>query len=306
MVMICRLKEELSKSFNIKDLGPVRQISGIEIFCDRKAGKLWLSQEKYVEWVLERFNMKQVKLVVILLANHFKLSRQSCPTIEEENEAMVNIPYSSVVGRYLSNPRKIHWEVMKWILRYLRGISRLCQCLDNRKLILEGFTGADMAGDHYSRKSTSGYLFTFAERTISWQSKLQKCVALSTTEAEYIVANEAGKRNALDEEVSSRSGLEVGRLKKIHNMVFRIVIRIVESYDSTIQGGFYDSDSGRILRFMIRFYDSRFYDLRPILGRIAILITLIHRDKNTADILTKIIPREKLELCLKQAGMDSK
>ncbi|XP_049342671.1 uncharacterized protein LOC125806965 [Solanum verrucosum] len=47
-------------------------------------------------------------------------------------------------------------------------------------------------GDLYNRKSTTGYLFTFSEGVISWRSKLQKCVALSTTEVEYIAATEAG------------------------------------------------------------------------------------------------------------------
>ena len=50
-----------------------------------------------------------------------------------------------------------------------------------------------MAGDLDNRKSTTGYLFTFSGGAISWKSKLQKCVALSTTEAEYIAASEAGK-----------------------------------------------------------------------------------------------------------------
>ena len=50
-----------------------------------------------------------------------------------------------------------------------------------------------MAGDLGGRKSTSGYLFTFVGEAISWQSKLQKCVALSLTEVEYIAAIEAGK-----------------------------------------------------------------------------------------------------------------
>ncbi|GKV04185.1 hypothetical protein SLEP1_g16379 [Rubroshorea leprosula] len=72
---ICRLKEELSKSFDMKDLGPAKQILGMAITRDRKAGKLWLSQEKYVEQLLERFNMKHAKPVSTPLANHFKLSK---------------------------------------------------------------------------------------------------------------------------------------------------------------------------------------------------------------------------------------
>ncbi|KAE8658916.1 hypothetical protein F3Y22_tig00116965pilonHSYRG00268 [Hibiscus syriacus] len=61
------------------------------------------------------------------------------------------------------------------------------------KLVLEGYTNTDLTGDIDSRKSTSRYLTTFAVGAVSWQSKLQKCVALSTTEAEYIRATEACK-----------------------------------------------------------------------------------------------------------------
>jgi len=59
--------------------------------------------------------------------------------------------------------------------------------------MLVGYTDADMARDVDSRKSTSGYLTTFAGGVVSWQSKLQRCVVLSTTEADYIAACEAGK-----------------------------------------------------------------------------------------------------------------
>ena len=215
VTMIRRLKEDLSKSFDMKDLGPAKQILGIEIVRDRKIKGIWLSQEKYIERVLERFNMKGAKSVSSPLANHFKLSKELCPKTKEEKENMTHIPYSSAVGslmyamvctrpdiahavgvvsRFLSNPGKAHWEAVKWILRYLRGTSKMCLCFGNSKPALEGFTDADMAGDLDNRKSTSKYLFTFAGGAISWQSKLQKCVALSTTEAEYIAATETVKR----------------------------------------------------------------------------------------------------------------
>ena len=82
---------------------------------------------------------------------------------------------------------------MKWIFRYLRGSSKLCLTFGDSKPVLEGYVDADWAGDLNGRKSISGYLFTFAGGAVSWQSRLQKCVALSTIEAEYIAANEAGK-----------------------------------------------------------------------------------------------------------------
>ena len=81
--MVGSLKE-LFKSFDMKDLGPTRQILGMHILCDRKAKKLWLSQKKYVKRVLEMFNMKHAKIVTTPLGGQFKLSKKSCPSSNKE------------------------------------------------------------------------------------------------------------------------------------------------------------------------------------------------------------------------------
>ncbi|XP_060672707.1 wall-associated receptor kinase-like 10 [Ziziphus jujuba] len=159
---ISKLKKALSKSFDMKDLGPAQQILGMQIIRDRKNRRLWLSQEKYVERVIKRFNMDKAKPVSIPLANHFKLSKRMCPSSKEEIEEMASVPYSSAVGslmyamvctrpdiahavgvvsRFLSNPGKKHWEAVKWILRYLKGTSKLCLCYGGGDPILEGYTG---------------------------------------------------------------------------------------------------------------------------------------------------------------------
>ena len=70
----------------------------------------------------------------------------------------------------------------------------MCLTYGGTKLVLEGYTDADMAGDLDKRKSVSGYLFTFAGGVVSRQSKLQKCGTLFTTEAGYIAATEVGKK----------------------------------------------------------------------------------------------------------------
>ena len=105
-----------------------------------------------------------------------------------------NITYTvGVVSRFSSNPGRDHWEDVKWILRYLRCSTKICLCFGGSEPILKGYTDTDMTSDLDSKKSTSGFLFTFVGGVISWQSKLQKCVALSTKEVEYIVMIEAGK-----------------------------------------------------------------------------------------------------------------
>uniref|UniRef100_A0A3Q7H976 Reverse transcriptase Ty1/copia-type domain-containing protein n=1 Tax=Solanum lycopersicum TaxID=4081 RepID=A0A3Q7H976_SOLLC len=213
-IMIQKLKQELSKSFAMKDLGPARQILGMQIVRDRKTKKLVLSQEKYIQKVLRRFSMDKAKVVSTPLAMHFKLSTKQCPSSDDEKEDMKKVPYASAVGslmyamvctipdiahavgvvsHFLSNPGREHWNAVKWVMRYLCGTSSLSLCFGTGKPILCGYTDSDMAGDVDTRKSTSGYLVTFAGGAVSWQSRLQKCVALSTTEAELIAVVEACK-----------------------------------------------------------------------------------------------------------------
>ena len=98
-----------------------------------------------------------------------------------------------VVSRFLSNPGRLHWEAIKWIMKYLRGTSKLKLTFGSEKLVLVSYTDLDMAGDVNNKRSISGYLMTFSEGVVSWQSRLQKCVALSITETEYIAATEACK-----------------------------------------------------------------------------------------------------------------
>ncbi|XP_060211884.1 uncharacterized protein LOC132639459 [Lycium barbarum] len=98
-----------------------------------------------------------------------------------------------IVSRFLSNPRKEHWNAVKWIMRYLCSTSSLSFCFGTEKPILCCYTDSDMAGDVDTRKSTSGYLITYAGGAVSWQSRLQKCVALSTTKAELIATVETCK-----------------------------------------------------------------------------------------------------------------
>jgi len=65
------LKSLLSKEFDMKDLGPTKKILGMEIHKDRKSRQLWLSQQGYVERVLDKFNMSNAKLVSTQLGKHF-------------------------------------------------------------------------------------------------------------------------------------------------------------------------------------------------------------------------------------------
>uniref|UniRef100_A0A2N9F0J4 Integrase catalytic domain-containing protein n=1 Tax=Fagus sylvatica TaxID=28930 RepID=A0A2N9F0J4_FAGSY len=167
----------------------------------------------------------------------------------------------SVVSKFMVNPGIEYWEAVKWIFRYLKGSSKSCLSFGSFKPVLEGYTNVDMADDLDGKKSTSEFLFTFAGGAISWQSKLQKCVTLFTTETEYIVATEVGK-----EILWIKRFLQDLGLKQDEYVIYC------------------DSQSELDL---------------------STNSTKIHTDENPADMLTKVVSKEKLELCAGSAGMNS-
>lgn len=81
---IDKIKKQLGKSFAMKDMRAAKQILVIRIMCNKKEKKLWMSQEHYIERLLQIFKMESFKAVRIPLATHFKLSTNQSPSSEYE------------------------------------------------------------------------------------------------------------------------------------------------------------------------------------------------------------------------------
>ncbi|GJV78178.1 phytochrome-interacting factor7 [Tanacetum coccineum] len=164
--------------------------------------------------VLEKFNIKDAEARCQPLGDHFKLSKKQVPKTEASRRRMAKVPYASVVGsvmyamvctrpdiahavgvvsRFMSNLGREHWEAVKWLLSDLKGTSKATLCFSRKEVVLEGFFDLDYGGCLDSSKSTTGYVFTVSGTAVSWMSRIQKCVAMSTTEAEYMAIAEAGK-----------------------------------------------------------------------------------------------------------------
>ena len=93
-----------------------------------------------------------------------------------------------VVSRYMANPGKKHWEAVKDMMCYLQGMQQMYICFGRQDACVLGYTDANYVGHTDTRKSTSGYVFTFVGGAVSWMSHAQKCVSLSTTEVAYVAA----------------------------------------------------------------------------------------------------------------------
>ncbi|XP_059277866.1 secreted RxLR effector protein 161-like [Lycium ferocissimum] len=115
--------------------------------------------------------MHTCKPVSTLLAPHFKLSELQKPQSEDEVEHMLKVPYASAGAS----------DIGLTFQKGGGGISIL------------GYVDYDYAGDLDRRRSTTGYIFALVGSVVSWKSTLQSIIALSTTEAEYMVATKVVK-----------------------------------------------------------------------------------------------------------------
>jgi len=89
----------------------------------------------------------------------------------------------------MESPRKVHLQVLKRIMCYIKGTTIFGLFYSSSKKIeIVKYSGSDWGGDSVERKSTSGHCFTIGETPCLWSSKKQSIVALSTCEAEYVAA----------------------------------------------------------------------------------------------------------------------
>jgi hypothetical protein len=95
------VKTQFSYKFDMKDLGASNFILVMEIKRDRKNRKLWLNQRKYVEKILQRFNMRDCKPVKVPIPVGVNLYADQCPKTQEEEEDMYCVPYTSAVDNFM-------------------------------------------------------------------------------------------------------------------------------------------------------------------------------------------------------------
>ena len=101
-----------------------------------------------------------------------------------------NITFAiGIVFRFMVEPKQIHWLVAKQILRYLRGTLQYgLEFVQNDNFKLQGHINLDWAGCTDTQRSTSGYSFSLGSAVVTWSSKKQSTVALSSIETEYKAA----------------------------------------------------------------------------------------------------------------------
>jgi hypothetical protein len=191
------LKKNLSKQFEVKDLGPLRYFLGIEIARSLKG--IVLSQRKYVLDLLKETGMLGCRPASTPIDPNHKLCAESGDPVNKESYQRLvgrliylchtrpDISYAvSVVSRYMHDPRSGHLDAVNRILRYLKSSpGKGLMFKSHGHINVEGYCDADWASSLDDRRSTSGYCVFVGGNLVSWRSKKQPVVSRSTAEAEY-------------------------------------------------------------------------------------------------------------------------
>ncbi|CAI7888954.1 unnamed protein product [Closterium sp. NIES-53] len=166
MVLLDEVKSLLSSSFHMKDLGEAKYYLGVQI--ERDESGILTHQERYILNMLESSGLSEANFVRIPLPTGFDMhAHAEEPLLRDE---LVRL-YQSIVGSLMYASTTTQPQIAY-------AVSQLSK--------LVGFSDADYAGDSADRKNRTGYVYCLNGAAISWQSKRQLVVALSTTESEYI------------------------------------------------------------------------------------------------------------------------
>jgi hypothetical protein len=198
--------KELEKCFDIRDLGEARSVLGMRL---RKTLQGYeLDQEEYIKSILNRFHMLNCATAPTPMEVGLDLRPGNKKNLPDVPYQMLigSLMYAMVctrpdiafpVGRLsrLNNCYTMeHWNYAKRVLRYLKGTLGYKIKFTKTGGGLEAFADADFAGDKVDRVSCTGFVVTLGGGPIAWESRKQNCVALSTTEAEYISLASCAKK----------------------------------------------------------------------------------------------------------------
>ena len=286
-------KAAISERFQMKDLGDLSWILGMEIRRDRTNRIIEVTQKSYIDVMLQRFGMQDCKPIGTPAEGHLLRVENVGPS--KDYMCMVgSLLYAAMVtrpdiafavqalGRHMQNSTQEHYVAGKRILRYLQGTKDLGLKYGPTKgsgTLIVGYADADWASDKETRRSVTAYLFVLGGGAISWGSKLQPTVALSTTEAEYMSAS-----SAVQEAVHLRLLLKsLGFEQEGHSVIYE---------DNQ---GCIGLSENPILHKRSKHIDIKYHYVREKVSSGAVKLVFIETEKQLADMLTKPLLRPRLE-----------
>ncbi len=194
--------QELNNNFDTKDLGEPKQLLGLTLTNDPKTNRITLSQRPLIRNLIHDHGLDNCKPTKepVDPSQVLMQSDTTCPESDTRRyrESIGKLNYLaqctrpdlaiavSILSRFFQNPSQAHFTALAHVIRYLAGTEDLVFTICPSSSEMTCYSDADWGRNVDTRKSTSGYCIMFGGSLISWKSKGQTSVALSTMEAEYM------------------------------------------------------------------------------------------------------------------------
>ena len=299
---LTRMKKSLAREFEIKDLGPLKYFLGMEVAQSRKG--IFISQRKYVLDLLKEIGMLGCKPADTPMNSTKKIGTEenSAPVEKGRYQRLVgrliylshtrpDIGFSlSVVSQFMNNPTEEHMEAVNRILRYLKmtpGKGLLYK--KNDKRTIEVFLDADWAGDLTDRRSTSGYCSYVWGNLVTWRSKKQPVVLMSSAEVEFRVVA-----------LGICEGIWIQRLLKELGVTHKDPIMMFCDNQATIS-----ITKNPIHHAQTKHIEIDRHFISEKIKDSIVQLVYVPTKTQKADILTKALPRTSFEELSHKLGMDN-
>lgn len=293
--LLSDVKQKLKSRFNMKDLGKLSYFLGIEF--EQRDDVVVVSQKKYLCKMLERYQMFDSKPRSTPCEQKIEGDGRELDDPKKYQEVVGSLIYAMVCTRpdicwtvtklsqYMSKPLEEHWVAVKHVLRYLKGTLdyQLCYRKCNDGLSLVGYSDADWASSTDDRRSISGYCFSLSSAgpLISWKSRKQPTVALSSCEAEYMALAAAVQESLYLKQLMCDFGMHECKDKPV---------LIFEDNQGTIALA-----KDPINHQRTKHIDIRYHFIRTELNSRKILIKYCPTTDMVADVMTKAATKFKLQ-----------
>lgn len=286
--------------FDMSDLGNMRYFLGIEVV--QHLDGIFTCQRKYTNEILARFGMENSNAVKNPIVPGTKLSKDDVGTKVDSTlfkqivgslmyltATRPDIMYGvSLISRFMSCPSESHWLAAKWILRYLEGTTELgIFYKKGGNTNVMAYSDSNFAEDLDDRRSTSGFVFLLGFGAVSWSSKKQPIVTLSTTEAEYITTAYYACQCIWIKRVLEKLGL-----KRQDNTL------ILCDNNSTIQ-----LSKNPVLHGKSKHIDIRFHFLRDLVKDGTVKLSYCRSEIQVANIMTKPLKLDQFLRLRSMLGM---
>ena len=304
---IKRMKKMLADKFQMRDLGAATNFLGMRITRDRKKKLLTIDQQTYTEGIIQRFKLQDSKTRWTPLPEGIHLEK---PAPEYVADATLRTNFQQMIGsliylmigtrpdiswavsrlsQYMQQPTNEHVEAAKNIFRYLKTtVNSKIRYLGGGKSGLIGYSDADWGENRDNRRSTTGFVFLMADGSVTWTSHMQKTVARSSTEAEYMALSEACSEIAWLTSLQKEIGfVPTGPTPLVSDNQGGIFLAVNPAHDRRL-----------------KHVDIRYHFIREYVESKRVKISYTSTDEMIADILTKPLGRSKFERFRQGLGID--